>query len=200
MTSGSNRLDRFWRWAREWTRVTHTFTWGLLLCVLPGARVEHRAFAGSPAHGLLLKALMIAAAWCFIAIFLELCGSANEFGTHRPWKPQDKWLVLLCGSFALSVFETAQIWAAPVAAFSVLGILCVRLTPLRRRWPIAPAGWLLAGVYPLTVAWPNELRYDLAFAIGGIATALEGAIEIVRFLRRPPDGGQNPAEGAVSVE
>lgn len=184
------RFDRFYQLVRQWVHVTHTFTLGLFLCVFTGGGVEPRLIAGPSVHVLVLKALRIAAAWCLIALILEPWGWP-EFGVHRPWDRKKLLPMLMGACFVLCIHESSQIWAAPGACFSFFfGLVWFQSTPAQRRWPIAPVGWLWGGIYPLTLAWPNQQRLGLGLLIGGIAMTLQGIVEIVGSFRRPADGSQ----------
>jgi hypothetical protein len=184
-------FDRFYRWVCHWVRVTRTFTFGLLLCVFFGRAAEPRLIAGPSVHLLVLKAWSVAAVWCLVAMILEPWGRLeweSESGFHWP-RGRKNWMqIVLFACIFLSVDEKTQIWAAPAVCFSAFGLVWLQSTPARRRWPIAPVGWLWGGIYPLTVAWPNLQRFDLALLIGGIGMALQGIVEILRSLRPPADG------------
>jgi hypothetical protein len=195
-------LDSFCCWARRWVHVTGTFTYGLYCCVISGAWLGPRLFAEPSAHALARKTWMIAAVWCLVAFPLALFGRfgrpESEVGMPRPGDRKN-WLPILLGAcFLLSVSESRQIWAAPGACFSLFGLVWLRSTPAQRRWPIVPVGLLWGGIYPLTLAWPNEQRLYLGFLIGGIAVTLQGIVEIVRSLRQLADGHVPSAHDAFS--
>jgi len=174
-------------------RDAHFHLWPVALRIL-WPRDGAQAYRGASVHLLVLKVWSIAAVWCLVAIILGPWGRLereSDCGWHWPrgWK---NWMqIVLFACIFFSVDEKTQIWAAPAVCFSAFGFVWLQSTPAQKRWPIAPVGWLWAGIYPLTVAWPNQQRFDLALLVGGIGMALQGIVEIVRSLRPPADGSHS---------
>ena len=85
-------------------------------------------------------------------------------------------------------------WAAPAAGV-VMGAYAWEFARSRgRSWPIVVMGCLLAGTVARLVPWPNTLRLQLVFTCLGLAVALQGLWDIVRYLQgQRPDPAPQPA-------
>lgn len=82
-------------------------------------------------------------------------------------------------------------WAQPLAGVATAAYSWAAARLRRRRWPIAMAGCLVAGVAVRLAPWPNEQRLLLVFVAWGLAVALQGIWEIAQGApagAAPPDG------------
>jgi hypothetical protein len=139
---------------------------------------------------------------CFaiLNLLLILLHSFSQPPAGRParWTGRNKWpFMLLAVGIGLSFWQSARVWAAPVLGFSAAQFLWLLSKSGERSCVLPAAGWLWAGLYPLTLAWPNEQRYYLAFLIGGVATTLQGVWDVFRYLsegRLPEEASLTPGE------
>jgi len=70
----------------------------------------------------------------------------------------------------------------PAVAGVGLGALYCSNSKLRRRsYPVVVVGCVLAGLAMPLVPWPNEHKFALVFVCTGLAMALQGIWEIIRF-------------------
>jgi hypothetical protein len=108
-------------------------------------------------------------------------GTRDDVREWRPWDRRKWWFVLFGTGGVLCAWQSSQVWAAPGAAACFFALLWLRVAHGRHRFPIALAGWIWAGMLPLTVAWPNEQRFELALLTGGVFTVFQGIVEMVRY-------------------
>ena len=74
-----------------------------------------------------------------------------------------------------------QVWASPAAAVVTAAYVWALARSRHRSWPTAVAGCLLSGAAVLLVPWPNRQRLMLVFVGFGLAVALQGVWQIVRY-------------------
>jgi hypothetical protein len=132
MPPDGSPLDRFYRWARPWARVTAMFNWGFLICLLAGSALEAWLVAGPPLHGLALGALRIVVMWCAIALFLDVFVGRQQ---ERSWGP----FLLLVACMVVGADFNTRIWAAPAVCFSLAWLSGLRRIGAGRFRPIAAA-------------------------------------------------------------
>ena len=77
-----------------------------------------------------------------------------------------------------------QGWASPAAAVVTAAYVWALARSRHCSWPIAVAGCLLSGAVALRVGWPNRQRLMLVFVGFGLAVALQGVWQIVRYAQR----------------
>lgn len=166
--------------------------WGWLLAVLGGYGLAPMRLPNAPVHHLAVVALRFATLLCFPLLILQLFDVSPDWRTR--WDRKLWWsLLVLALCSGLSCWQRGSIWAAPVASLGVAQFIWVRSKSEQSSYPLAVAGWVWAGLYPLTLPWPNEQRFYLALVLGGAATALQGAWEVVRYLRgHKPQWMQEP--------
>jgi hypothetical protein len=183
------RLQRF-------RSVTHWLAVGPPIAVLGGEHLATTRFANAP----LPHALRVALLCALIPYLLLLLLHFPEFSTDEPapWEGRNKWpFVCFLVGFGLSWPLRTHFWAVPLLGLSLAQYLWFLSRPRERSCVLLVAGWLLAGLYPLTLAWPNDHRFFLAALIGGAATTLQGVWDVFRYLgegRLPEEPGLTPGE------
>lgn len=175
------RFERFNAWRRRWLAVTFLLWLGLDFAVFAGEFLRHR-FAGALWFKSAWAVLWCGAVFCLLWLVL----SAWDRDLKRP-SPGDAWTLALAVAWMVSF----ELRSHPAVVFVVCGLTAAfmwRLS-LKQRSPfvIPVAGWLWAGIYPLTVPWPDDQRFLLSMLIGGLVTALQGGADVIAYLlgKRP---------------
>jgi hypothetical protein len=135
--------------------------------------------AGSALAIVFHRGMMVASIWVLIWLSLQPFAGYLDFpGEQIEWSRRTWYHILAFGAFMGGVCEPDQIWATPLAALGMSGLLWLRFSREERRRAIALAGCLWGAIYPLTLDWPNADRMSLGLFIGGLATAVQGVVQI----------------------
>jgi hypothetical protein len=178
------RLERFGLWRREWLFVTYLLALGLMCDVFSGAYLLNGRWASATWRPVAEMFWMFACAFSALWFLLNF----PEFpDPDRPSPPGDLWGFLFAVGAVLGFLLRTHVAAAPVVCMAAVAYMWLVGRVRRRSCLIAAAGWLCAGIFPLMVPWPNEQRFVLGILLGGLATALQGVVDVVAFLigRRP---------------
>jgi hypothetical protein len=183
MAPAASRYERFCQWAQHVVKATHCLSAGLMMCFISVEALQRHLPVGSALAIAFGRIMMAAVIWLLIWLILQPFAGCFEYPS-RPieWNRRTLHYVLAFGAFLVATFERDQIWATPLATLSVCGLLWLRFTPDERSRSIALAGWVCAAIYPMTIAWPNADRLSLGLFLGGAATAVQGAVQLVRRL------------------
>src|SRR5205807_64003 len=123
--------------------------------------------------------------WMIVLNYMKSQESAAGDPEISRREMQRAYLVLpfaLCIGLLSAVDEHS--WAA-----MAMGIVCATFFWADGRvfggrfYSMAIGGWLLGGAAAGWLSWPNEQRFDFVFVMGGLATVLQGAWEILSYLR-----------------
>lgn len=148
------------------------------MCLISASALESHLHAGSTVAIAFHRGCMVATACLLPTLMLEWWARwLDEFDGGIDWTRQAGCLLVL-GAFLGAFSAREQTWATPVAALSMAGLLWLRFSREERRLAIALAGCLWGAIYPLTLDWPNADRMNLGLFIGGLATAVQGAVQI----------------------
>jgi hypothetical protein len=166
------------------------------MALLGGEGLAAAWFPNAPLPHAARVALLCAAILSLLLLLLHFPEPPGS--VPPPWEGRNKWsFALLAVGFGLAWWQRTHFWAAPVLGFSLAGAIWLVSKPRQRSCVLAVAGWLWAGLYPLTLAWPNEQRFYLALFIGGVATTLQGVWDVFRYLsegRLPEEASLTPGE------
>ncbi|MGA2041257.1 MAG: hypothetical protein ABSH42_18410 [Bryobacteraceae bacterium] len=156
---------------------------GLFLAVSDGQKLLAARFPHSPWNRALLPLDLLFLIWMLFAFWLWL--STRDFGASSHLSGEDALTFALAVCAGLAVWLAKAPWATGImgVCFSIafLGVGLAR----RRRYYVAATGWCIAGfAVPRFFTWPDlDMQLSALFFLGGIATALQGAWELVRSLR-----------------
>jgi len=174
------RLERFNGWRLKWLRLTCMLEFGLMVTVMAGGPLLQERFANAPWRHAARTFDLCAGAFCLLWLllgFLEVCDFSSR---PRPGELR-RFLVVVCRG--LAAWLRNYLGAASVACVATAAYFWWLSGAPRRSCAIAVAGWLWAALYPLAVPWPNEQRFLLGLVLGGLATALQGILDVAAFLR-----------------
>ena len=180
--------ERGFRWWVVWClRASQLLMFGLAVAVLAGEDLLGERFPNSPWRGPLGRASFLAWLWLFVILWIpdvwvkEVEPVGPEY-TARRSKLVETVLLGAAGGGVLA-WQREHIWA--VMGFGAgAALFFAALAKFRQRsYFLAVAGWILAGLAVLLLQWPNEQRFGLLLVLGGFASALQGAWELVKDAR-----------------
>lgn len=105
---------------------------------------------------------------------------SNPTGSAGSWE-EDAVVVLTTFSWGVLILCRRHAWVSVTLGVVTALFFWTTARIQGRAYLIAIAGWLSAGLGTFVVDWPNEQRVWLVFALGGVATALQGLSEIRHF-------------------
>ena len=167
---------------------------GLMFGIIAGGPLVQERFANAPWRHAAAVFVAWATGLCALWVLLRIL-EVRDLPSRPP--SGEIWAFLLAVSWGLGGWLRDYFGVASVVCFATAGYLWWCSKGRRRGCTIAVAGWLCAGCYPLVIPWSNEHRLLLGMVVGGVATALQGILDVVAFLRgKTPEWSQSVATPA----
>lgn len=171
-------------------KAAHMLMWGLLITATGAARLLQQALPRSPWRGTVNGALFIAVLWELAAPWLAKLRKEDQPDPLGILDSQAKdaakfikqrlegtaFVAVMC--LGLAAAFSRHSWAALAAGFAVAALIHATAKLRKRSYSFAVMAWIVAGIAGALCRWPGDAGFALVFVIGGVATCVQGVVDI----------------------
>ena len=171
---------RIWRSGKMLLYLSNLMFTGIFLLVVGGQELVADRWPSFPYRGYLHIAELLVYGWMIIVLWpREISKVENDLAGFALC------CAVLSGVFA---YYRQHDWAIIGFSATIATALWAVGEHRGRSYILGFGGWLMGGIEALMTRWPSEQRFDVLLMIGGVATAVQGALEMPHQPRRIRNG------------
>ncbi len=183
---------RGFRWWSKWfLRASYLLMWGLSVTAIGSEGLLQDRFANAawPWSGTIHAATFATTLWTLWMLWALWPLRESDSPTGN--KQAAVFFLVLC--VGVATWQREHLWAVVGTGLVCAPLLACLTEIYQRSLALAVCAWGLAGFAVLLLPWPNGQRFDLIWMLGGLATALQGAIGLSSDLMSLRRRSQNVA-------